>query len=362
MTAICNGNETVAGWAAAAQVLGCSPTQVRRLVKAGQLQVQKDDRGVNQFSLAELEAQRDSGASTRTAKERKPAMADQAEPTASATATAPASAPAAPTTGAVAAAAFHHLDAGAGPVELVKELEVEPAVALKLYDDWKAAKVAGQHGARLLEAVKLAGYLRRIGWSAEEVVRAWGCVQEAQELLQEGTGFTGPEALDLLRTVRERGLGFREATEALAGLPELEEQAQLARQAEDDAAHAEQRSRDAHATLERLQAEIVELWPRLGWLRLAGALAALAEGDDVALGKLRAALALLPPRDALDQLLLHGAPEHEAEAAALQQAALWVGSVLPGVILRSEHEAALAEARREGASETARLALVAGML
>ena len=46
----------VRGWARAAQVLGCSRTQVRRLVQQGRLSPTRDERGRHLFSRSDLEA------------------------------------------------------------------------------------------------------------------------------------------------------------------------------------------------------------------------------------------------------------------------------------------------------------------
>jgi len=341
-----NKKDSVSGWKRAARVAGCSASQVRRLVQAGRLPVEKDERGVHHFVRADLEALRgDKEAEEPTMKPRSKTKPMEPEEPASAPVT-PVPAPArVPAAGALAAKAFRLLDGGSGPADLVVAMEIEPAKATELFEDWKGARIAGQQADLLRDAIDLVQHLKAAGWTCSQVMAAWGKVLEASELYQE-EGFTTDDALALLRIVRERELDFEEATNALHHLPALEQQQALARAAEARVGRAEARAQEARGTLDQLQAEIAGLWPHAQWLRLSKALAMLIRDGGVQ--ELRDALALTPFADSTmaDQMLAHVPLEDEGEAR--RQLAVWAASELSDlVMLRSEHIAEVERVRQE---------------
>jgi len=327
-------NSNISGWASAAKALACSPSKLRRLVADGPLVVPKDAKGVCQFTPAIIAQLRDAlehgwpdqpGAQADAAApmDKRPTMATPAGETAIA-AHVPARTP-----GAMAAWAFQLLDDGAAPTELVKTLEIPPADAMQLYDAWKAAKIADQDAAELRAVLELRQDLKVWGWTCADVVQAYQAVHEAGELYGDA-GFTSDAAMALLRVVRDRGWSFTEAMEALRAQPGLEEQ-------ERRVAAAEAEAQGAQQALERIQGVLQELLPYLGWLRLSRALAALVEGGADAVAELRSALAVVPPGNTADQMMVNVKPEDEALARRLLAA--WATVELRDlVVLRSEHE------------------------
>jgi hypothetical protein len=356
-------NLTIAGWASAARALGCSPSKLRRLVVAGPLDVPKDEGGVSQFSPAEIEALREALAHgwadppVAQADVEEPIVADpETEPAAMAPASAPpaarpqpapASPPAAPPAasgGALAARAFRLLDEGAGPSGLVMRLEIPPAEAMTLFEEWKGAKVADQEAADLSDALDLLRALKEWGWRFDDLVEAYRQVKDAEEQY-ENEGFTGDAALELLRAVHRRGMAFPEALAALRALPDLEERERRAGAAEAVAIGAQRRVQEAQRALAQVQGQLRVFAPAVGWLRLAQALAALVAGEGGAAVALRDALAALPAGAPPAGLLQSVDPAAEAEARRVLAA--WAISVLHDLaVARAECDAAVQAARR----------------
>ena len=337
-------SDNIKGWKRAAQVAGCSASQVRRLVQAGKLRAEKDGRGVHHFERADLEALRvDRDAEGPTGK---PASkTGPVEPEEPAPAPALPAPPTAPAAGALAAEAFRLLDGGSGPADLVAAMEIEPAQAMSYFESWKTARAAGLEANLLRDASALLLQLQAVGWTCGDVLAAYAQVVAAREMYADA-GFTSEDALSLLRLVRTRKMEFGEAVEALRHLPTIEEQELLTSRIKADARFAEQQTLAAQEALGRLQAETMALWPYAGWLRLAGALARLVEGGGDAVAQLRSALAVTPEEAVADELLLHADPADEATAR--QQLATWAARELPGLlILRDDHKDALARAENQ---------------
>ena len=341
----------ISGWSGAAKALGCSPSKLRRLVADGPLDVPKDAKGVRQFAPAVVAQLRDAlehGWPNTPGAQATAAAQTEAEPHALASVQAQASAAQAPaaarTPGALAAQAFRMLGDGARSTELVKELEIPPADAMALFAAWREGKVADIGAEELRATLDLHRDLEEWGWNCENVVQAYQAVHEATELFDDA-GFTSDAALALLRVIQGRGVDFAEAREALEQLPSLEEQEQLARQAQAIAAGAQHRAQEARQELGQARADLRVLVPCLGWLRLGAALAALVKGRGGAVADLRRALALLPAEGVADQVLAQVDPAHEAEARRMLAA--WAVVELPElVVLRAEHEAELQQARQ----------------
>ena len=370
METMTNNVSTIHGWAKAAKALRCSPTGLRRLVAAGPLEIPKDDNGVCQFApavLAQLRDALDHGwpdppgelvefpAPSAAEPARVTATPTAPEPAASPLAQAPASAPASTPQaqarvpawdpGALAAEAFRLLDGGSGPIELVEIMEIVPAEAMELYEAWKAAKVADTEAEMLRDAFGLLDKLDRLHLTFADVWEAWRRVHAAEELY-ESEGFTGDAALALLRIVRERGLDFEQAAEALRALPDLEEQERQANQARAAAFEAQRRVQEARQQLGQAQVELRALAPYVGSLRVAEAVEAALAGKGGALADLRDALAQAPAAGVADHLLADMDPELEAKARR-KLAALVATELADTVMLQSDHEAALRQARQQ---------------
>ena len=247
--------------------------------------------------------------------------------------------------GAQAAEAFRVFDSGAGPTELVIVYEVEPTVAMELHEAWKAAKVADTEAKELGEALDLLRRLRKAEWTCADLQEAWSRVQAAEELYED-EGYTGDAALALLRLVRKREMDFDEAAEALRALPDLEEQQRQANQARAAAFEAQRRVQEARQQLGQAQVELRALAHYVGSLRVAEAVEAALAGKGGALADLRDALAQAPAAGVADHLLADMDPELEAKARR-KLAALVATELADTVMLQSDHEAALAQARQQ---------------
>jgi tetratricopeptide (TPR) repeat protein len=370
METMTNNVSTIHGWAKAAKAPRCSPTGLRRLVAAGPLVIPKDDNGIGQFSpsiMTTLREALDHGwpdppgelvefpVPSAAEPARVTATPAAPEPAASPPTPAPASAPAPADqaqarvfvrhAGADAAMAFRLLDGGSGPIELVEIMEIVPAEAMELYEAWKAAKIADTEAEELLEALDLLRRLRKAEWTCADLLEAWARVHAAEELY-EAEDFTGDAALELLRIVRDRGLDFEQAAEALRALPDLEEQERLAHQARAAAFEAQRRVQEARQELGQAQVELRALASYVGSLRVAEAVEAALAGKSGALADLRDALAQAPAAGVADHLLAQMDPELEVMARR-KLAALVATELADTVMLRSDHEAALAQARQQ---------------
>jgi len=332
----------VTGWGTAAKIVGCSPTQLRRLVARGTLPAEKGEDGCWQFQLADLETLKLEQKSPRNSTVDQPQGETEDE-------LARAGHPDVASSGAmqdrsIAVEACRRLDEGENPVDLVMALGIHPDQARALFEAWRSVRIAGQQADSLRDAIKLQRRLQDDEWTFDEFTEAFDEVLDATEMYQD-EGFTSEDALELLRTVREREMPLAVAVEALRHLPIVERQQALARQAQSEARHAEQRIQAAQDALGRLQQEIDMLWPQAHWLRLSKALAALVAREDGAVQELRDALALAPfaGTTMADHMLQHVAPRDEADAR--RQLAIWAASELQElVMLRSGHEAEMKQA------------------